>query len=91
VDNHNNKGCGTLKFDGDFVIIKTKFTEIKPDADYGVKLDAILDRVEPCGGNKGNSSFIFPDSNSRYLSEQEIAELSQDNRGFARNEIYARH
>lgn len=91
TDNYNNKGTGTLKFERDYVILKTKITEKNPDADYSVELDSKLGRLESYTGAKIDSAFIFPDSDSRYLNEQEIAELSRDSLGFARNEIYARH
>lgn len=35
--------------------------------------------------------YIFPDSNSRYLSEEEIRSIEADRLRIARNEIFARH
>lgn len=35
--------------------------------------------------------YIFPDSNSRYLSEEEIRSIEADRLWIARNEIFARH
>lgn len=37
------------------------------------------------------SDYIFADSNSRYLTYEEIAALSEQQMSYARNEIYARH
>ena len=38
-----------------------------------------------------NEDYIFPESNSRKLDENEIKALSQEEMRLARNEIYARH
>ena len=35
--------------------------------------------------------YIFPDSNSRYLSEEEIRNIDEEKQRLARNEIFARH
>lgn len=38
-----------------------------------------------------NGSFVFPDSDCTYLTENQVASLSNYQLGIARNEIYARH
>ncbi len=42
-------------------------------------------------GSSTSSSYILPDSNSRYYSRSELASLSASELRLARNEIYARH
>ena len=41
--------------------------------------------------NKFNSQFIFFDSDSRYLTDDEVKNLSLEELAYARNEIYARY
>ena len=38
-----------------------------------------------------DSSFVIPDSDSRYLTQEEVAAYSDEKLRLARNEIYARH
>lgn len=40
---------------------------------------------------KENKEYILADSNSRYISESDLANLSEQELSYARNEIYARH
>lgn len=51
---------------------------------------AALNSYRPIETGKPNGGFIFPDSDRRYLSRSEIANLSQTEMRIARNEIYAR-
>ena len=46
---------------------------------------------EPANNYNYNDDFIFPDSDSRYLSESELYGLTSQQLRIARNEIYARH
>ena len=41
--------------------------------------------------NQSNTDYIFPDSNQRYLTREEILALNDWERFIARNEIFARH
>lgn len=91
VDNYNNKGTGTLKFDGDHVLIKTTVEVMNPDADYSLKVESKLDRIETFGDIIDDPTFIFSDSDRRYLNEEELVKLSKQDLEYARNEIYARH
>ncbi len=40
---------------------------------------------------EGADGYILPDSDSRYYTEDELKDLSQEDLRYARNEIYARH
>ena len=42
-------------------------------------------------GTGTNSEYYFADSDSRYLTEDDLKGLSKDDLAYARNEIYARH
>ena len=39
----------------------------------------------------GSGDYIFPESNSAYLTRDQLEGLSKDQLAYARNEIYARH
>ena len=41
--------------------------------------------------NTGAGDYIFPQSNSEYLTRDRLEGLSKDQLAYARNEIYARH
>lgn len=43
------------------------------------------------GEESTDSEFIFPDSDKRYLTEEEVGSLDTDQLRIARNEIFARH
>lgn len=91
VDNFNNKGSGTLKFDKDDILLKTMIHEESPATDYSLEAESKLFREETYGDIKTDSSYVFPDSNSRYLKEEELTGLSKEDLGYARNEIFARY
>lgn len=40
---------------------------------------------------QGNAEYIFPDSDKKYLSEEEVRSLSADKLYIGRNEVFARH
>ena len=49
------------------------------------------DKAERDSENQNNEEFILPESNSRYLTEEDLAGLDLAYLRIARNEIYARH
>jgi hypothetical protein len=52
--------------------------------------DVIVIR-DPIPTNIAHGSFIFPNSNCAYLSQNQVSRLTNFELGIARNEIYARH
>lgn len=50
--------------------------------------DAVYEEESEYSGAEG---YILPESNSRYISESELANLNEETCRIARNEIYARH
>jgi YARHG domain-containing protein len=91
IDNFNNKGSGTLRFDNDDILLKTTIEETNSDANYSLEVESKLFREEVYGDARMDSSFIFSDSNSRYLNEDDLIGLSKEDLGYARNEIFARY
>lgn len=55
-----------------------------------IKVDLKAD-VEEYRENLDNINYIFPDSDEKYLSEDEIRSVSVEDMALGRNEIYARH
>ena len=46
---------------------------------------------ETASSDAGDQTFIFPDSDTAYITDHELSGLSQDELRYAVNEIYARH
>jgi len=65
---------------------KGDFSELNQYEVYNVQL---IQKYE--SKYQGDSSYILPDSSTRYLTESDIASLSKDQLALARNEIFARH
>lgn len=61
----------------------------EPDIESSVIEDPAVSSDEQVEDSK--EEYIFPDSNSRYLSEEEIGNVDTDKLRIARNEIFARH
>ncbi|TCL61248.1 YARHG domain-containing protein [Kineothrix alysoides] len=56
----------------------------------GVNTNSNTEQMENEISGEADTEFIFQDSNSRFLEEDEIRALSKENIRYARNEIYAR-
>jgi len=63
---------------------------IKPQIQYRSSGDMIK-ALQGALANTDASEYIFPESNTSYLSEAQVAALSKEELRLARNEIYARH
>lgn len=63
-----------------------------PDIIQGYRTDVILeeDETEGAEGMAEESDYIIPESDSRYLSREELSGLSLQQLNYAKNEIYAR-
>lgn len=93
TDSWMNKGNGTLILNDNSIDVKTSITSSDPQALYDAAVDTVLVRTngDDTGQEAQDNTFIFLDSNTRYLSEDEILLLSKEKMEIARNEIYARH
>ncbi len=60
---------------------------IKEDGSFTVTTKDFSSGTE----SSNNSEYYFADSDSRYLTEDDLVGLSKDDLAYARNEIYARH
>lgn len=61
------------------------------DSQPGEKKEDTEKKAEEESQNEAAQEYIFPDSNSRYLSEEEIRNIDEEKQRLARNEIFARH
>lgn len=69
-----------------------KFVEDMFDNDASGSTDnSDVEQSEESVENTVNEDYILPDSDSRYLDNEDIAHLSKEELRLARNEIYARH
>lgn len=70
----------------------TSYYKFSDDSDPKVvKVDNTASNSSAAAASPTNTDYIFPESNSRCLSESEVTALSKEQLGYARNEIYARH
>ena len=86
----NGQDPGKLKFCSYQI---TDESSEMPDIIQGYRTDVILEENETEGAEEGvaeESDYIIPDSDSRYLSREEISRLSLQQINYAKNEIYAR-
>lgn len=60
------------------------------DARFGVDT-IVVNRGESVVEEQDSDDYIFEDSNSRYLRDEEVYALTKEELRIARNEIYARH
>lgn len=84
-DSWNNRGTGALILEDGTITIHTEVTEAESGARWSAACDDVLQREDPA-----NWEYIFPDSDSRYLTREEVEELSTEELRLARNEIFAR-
>ncbi|MCD8150916.1 MAG: YARHG domain-containing protein [Clostridiales bacterium] len=57
-----------------------------------VSCENLSDEIEvTCEIEEENDDYIIPDSDTRYLTEEDLEDLSEEEIRIARNEIYARH
>ena len=85
----NGQDPGKLKFCSYQI---TDESSEMPDIIQGYRTDVILeeDETESSEGVAEESEYIIPDSDSRYLSREELIGLSLQQLNYAKNEIYAR-
>ncbi len=88
-DRSRDKGGGTLRFDGDDVLVKIIVEKKGSNVCHTVYPEYRVNRVEFRGHT--DDSYILPDSSSRYLTEKDLEGISKQDLPYARNEIYARH
>ena len=99
TDSWGNKVSGNMTFDQGKLYLKLKTTQTAEGAGMAPAVDEVLTREQntvaaPTLAEEQDISdrdYIFPDSASRYLTDEDLAGYSSDQLELAKNEIYARH
>ena len=87
TDSWENQGTGELTLGEKQIHIETTITEEASGARFRAAVEADLFRA----GSGKDDSYLFYDSNVRYLTKDEVGSLSKEEMRLARNEIFARH
>ena len=105
TDSWGNQVSGNLTFDQGKLYLRLDTTVTADGAGMAPKVDGVMTREKAAAEatatptvaapeeSKDISSrdYIFPDSDSRYLTDEDLAGYSSDQLELAKNEIYARH
>ena len=106
TDSWGNQVRGNMTFDQGKLYLRLNTASPAEGAGVTPKVDGILTRekaasvtqvpsVTPADNTDktdlSSRDYIFPDSNSRYLTDEDLSGYSSDQLELAKNEIYARH
>lgn len=102
ADSWGNKVSGNITFDQGRLYLKLSTTETADGAGMSPAVDEVLTReqntaavtpvpTESVSGDIAERDYIFPDSDSRYLTDEDLEGYSSSELELAKNEIYARH
>lgn len=105
TDSWGNQVSGNMTFDQGKLYLRLDTTVTADGAGMAPKVDGVMTREKAVAEatatptvaapeeSKDISSrdYIFPDSDSRYLTDEDLAGYSSDQLELAKNEIYARH
>ena len=105
TDSWGNQVSGNMTFDQGKLYLRLDTTVTADGAGMAPKVDGVMTREKAAAEatatptvaapeeNKDISSrdYIFPDSDSRYLTDEDLTGYSSDQLELAKNEIYARH
>lgn len=99
TDSWGNKVSGNMTFDQGKLYLKLKTTQTAEGAGMAPAVDEVLTREQNTAAvptlaeeqDISDRDYIFPDSDSRYLTDEDLAGYSSDQLELAKNEIYARH
>ena len=105
-DSWGNKVSGNMTFDQGKLYLRLDTVETADVAGMAPSVDEVLTRekaalvnaeptVTKAAGEKNTDisdrDYIFPESDSRYLTDEDLSGYSSDQLELAKNEIYARH
>lgn len=96
TDSLGNTVSGNMTFDRGMLYLRLETTNAAEGADVVPGVDEVLTREQATPKKTEiviteESDYFFPDSDSRYLTEEDFAGYSSDELELAKNEIYARH
>ena len=106
TDSWGNQVRGNMTFDQGKLYLRLNTASHAEGAGVTPKVDGVLTREKAASVTQAPSvtpadntdktdlssqDYIFPDSNSRYLTDEDLSGYSSDQLELAKNEIYARH
>ena len=106
TDSWGNQVRGNMTFDQGRLYLRLNTASPAEGAGVTPKVDGVLTREKAASVTQAPSvtpadntdktdlssrDYIFPDSNSRYLTDEDLSGYSSDQLELAKNEIYARH
>ena len=106
TDSWGNQVRGNMTFDQGRLYLRLNTASPAEGAGVTPKVDGVLTREKAASVTQVSSvtpadntdkmdlssrDYIFPDSNSRYLTDEDLSGYSSDQLELAKNEIYARH
>lgn len=102
TDSWGNNVSGNMTFDQGKLYLKLSTTQIADGAGMSPSVDEVLTREQntaaaaptptaSVSGDIADRDYIFPDSDSRYLTDADLEGYSSSELELAKNEIYARH
>ncbi len=105
TDSWGNQVSGNMTFDQGKLYLRLDTTVTADGAGMAPKVDGVMTREKAAAEatatptvaapeeskDISGKDYIFPDSDSRYLTDEDLAGYSSDQLELAKNEIYARH
>lgn len=105
TDSWGNQASGSMTFDRGQLYVRISTTQPAEGAGVVPAVDSIMSRTknvseQPAptaapvpGGTQGGApgDYYFPESDSRYLTEEELSKYNSSELELAKNEIFARH
>lgn len=100
TDSWGNQVRGNMTFDQGKLYLRLNTASAAEGAGVTPKVDGVLTREKAASVTPADNTdktdlssrdYIFPDSNSRYLTDEDLSGYSSDQLELAKNEIYARH
>ena len=105
TDSWGNQVSGNMTFDQGKLYLRLDTTVTADGAGMAPKVDGVMTREKAAteatatptvaapeeSKDISGKDYIFPDSDSRYLTDEDLAGYSSDQLELAKNEIYARH
>lgn len=105
TDSWGNQVSGNMTFDQGKLYLRLDTTVTVDGAGMAPKVDGVMTREKAAAEatatptvaapeeskDISGKDYIFPDSDSRYLTDEDLAGYSSDQLELAKNEIYARH
>ena len=106
TDSFGSSASGSMIFDSNGLYVNIATTAQAEGVPVSPNVNGVLTRQQPVsqpdptatpvpqpsqGDSSQSGDYFFPDSDSRYLTDEEVSQYSSSDLELAKNEIYARH